>query len=143
MVGKPLMNDFQLSQTAGRAKTRSPGLLLKPTQIVLSIYDVLWFVFPFSVIRLPRQPLVLVHICPGDHFFIFLPGAAQFGSVVAMKQRQPGLELGKADPDQNVHGNENSRIADRFRQQWDGDGKLECNVLETSRHPGQGEGNRP
>ncbi len=30
------MNDAQLSQTAGKAETRQPGLLVKPTQIVLS-----------------------------------------------------------------------------------------------------------
>jgi hypothetical protein len=34
------MNDPQLSQTAGRAKTRQPGLLVKPVHIVLSSYDV-------------------------------------------------------------------------------------------------------
>jgi len=28
MMGNPLMNDAQLSQTAGRAKTRQPGLLV-------------------------------------------------------------------------------------------------------------------
>jgi hypothetical protein len=39
MMGNPLMNDAQLSQTAGRAKTRQPGLLVKPTQIVLNSYD--------------------------------------------------------------------------------------------------------
>jgi hypothetical protein len=38
LVGNPLMNDAQLSQTADRAKTRQPGLLLMPTQIVLSSY---------------------------------------------------------------------------------------------------------
>jgi hypothetical protein len=32
------MNDAQLSQTAGKAKTRQPGLLVKPTRIVLSSY---------------------------------------------------------------------------------------------------------
>jgi hypothetical protein len=31
-----LMNDAQLSQTAGRAKTRQPGHLVKPTEIVLN-----------------------------------------------------------------------------------------------------------
>ncbi|HDQ40469.1 MAG TPA: hypothetical protein ENN39_05495 [Desulfonatronum sp.] len=30
------MNDAQLSQAAARARTRQPGLLVKPTQIVLS-----------------------------------------------------------------------------------------------------------
>jgi len=39
MMGNPLMNDASLSQTAGRAKTRQPGLLVKPAQIVLSSYD--------------------------------------------------------------------------------------------------------
>jgi hypothetical protein len=38
MMGNPLMNDAQLSQTAGRTKTRQPGLLAKPTQIVLKSY---------------------------------------------------------------------------------------------------------
>jgi hypothetical protein len=38
LVGNPLMNDAQLSQTADRAKTRQPGLLVMPTQIVLSSY---------------------------------------------------------------------------------------------------------
>jgi len=38
MLGNPLMNDAQLSQTAGRAKTRQPGLSVKPRQIVLSSY---------------------------------------------------------------------------------------------------------
>jgi len=37
-MGNPLMNDASLSQTAGRAKTRQPGLLVKPTQTVLSSY---------------------------------------------------------------------------------------------------------
>jgi len=32
------MNDAQLSQTAVRTKTRQPGLLVKPMQIVLSSY---------------------------------------------------------------------------------------------------------
>jgi len=36
MVGNPLMNDPQLSQTAGRTKTRQPGHLVQPTEIVLS-----------------------------------------------------------------------------------------------------------
>jgi hypothetical protein len=40
MMGNPLMNDASLSQTAGRAKTRQPGLLVKPTQIVLSSYRI-------------------------------------------------------------------------------------------------------
>jgi hypothetical protein len=39
MMSNPLMNDASLSQTAGRAKTRQPGLLVKPTQIVLSSYN--------------------------------------------------------------------------------------------------------
>ncbi len=38
MMGKPLMNDVSLSQTAGRAKTRQPGLMVEPTQIVLRSY---------------------------------------------------------------------------------------------------------
>jgi hypothetical protein len=38
MMGNPLMNDAPLSQTAGRTKTRQPGLLVKPKQIVLSSY---------------------------------------------------------------------------------------------------------
>jgi hypothetical protein len=38
MMGNPLMNDPQLSQTAGRAKTRQPGLLVRPTVIVLGSY---------------------------------------------------------------------------------------------------------
>jgi hypothetical protein len=38
MMGNPLMNDAQLSQTAGRAKTRQPGLSVKLTHIVLSSY---------------------------------------------------------------------------------------------------------
>jgi hypothetical protein len=38
MMGNPLMNDALLSQTAGRAKTRQPGLIVEPTQIVLSSY---------------------------------------------------------------------------------------------------------
>jgi len=37
------MNDASLSQTAGRAKTRQPGLLVKPAQIVLSSYSHLLF----------------------------------------------------------------------------------------------------
>jgi len=40
MMGNPLMNDASLSQTAGRAKTRHPGLLAKPTQIMLSRHQV-------------------------------------------------------------------------------------------------------
>jgi hypothetical protein len=40
MMGNPLMNDAQLSQTAGRAKTRQPGLIVEPTQIVLSSYEI-------------------------------------------------------------------------------------------------------
>jgi len=48
MMGNPLMNDTQLSQTAGRAETRQPGLLVKPAQIVLSSY---FFSFP----RLQQQ----------------------------------------------------------------------------------------
>ena len=39
MMGNPLMNHPQLSQTADRAKTRQPGLLVKPTHIVLSSYE--------------------------------------------------------------------------------------------------------
>jgi hypothetical protein len=39
MMGNPLMNDAQLSQTAGRSKTRQPGLQVKPTQILLSSYE--------------------------------------------------------------------------------------------------------
>jgi hypothetical protein len=39
-MGNPLMNDAQLSQTAGRAKTRQPGHLVKPTRIVLSSYEI-------------------------------------------------------------------------------------------------------
>jgi len=39
MMGNPLMNDASLSQTAGRAKTRQSGLLVKPRQIVLSSFD--------------------------------------------------------------------------------------------------------
>jgi hypothetical protein len=39
MGGNPLMNDAQLSQAAGRAKTRQPGLMVESTQIVLSSYD--------------------------------------------------------------------------------------------------------
>jgi hypothetical protein len=38
MMGNPLMNVASLSQTAGRAKTRQPGLVVKPTQSVLSSY---------------------------------------------------------------------------------------------------------
>jgi len=38
LSGNPLMNDAQFSQTAGRAQTRQPGLLVKPTQLVLSSY---------------------------------------------------------------------------------------------------------
>jgi hypothetical protein len=48
MMGNPLMNDTQLSQTAGRTETRQPGLLVKPAQIVLSSY---FFSFP----RLQQQ----------------------------------------------------------------------------------------
>jgi len=33
------MNDARLSQTAGMAKTRQPGLLVKASQIVLSSYE--------------------------------------------------------------------------------------------------------
>jgi hypothetical protein len=33
------MNDAQLSQTTGRAKTPQPGHLMKPTQIVQRSYD--------------------------------------------------------------------------------------------------------
>jgi len=32
------MNDTQLSQTAGKAKTRQPGLIVEQTQIMLSSY---------------------------------------------------------------------------------------------------------
>jgi hypothetical protein len=39
MMGNPLLNDASLSQTAGRTKTRQPGLLVKPAQNVLSSYD--------------------------------------------------------------------------------------------------------
>jgi len=39
MMGNPLMNDAQLSQTADRLKTRQPGLSVKPTHIVLSSYE--------------------------------------------------------------------------------------------------------
>jgi hypothetical protein len=39
MMGNPLMNDASLSQTAGRAKTRQPGLIVEPPQIVLSSYN--------------------------------------------------------------------------------------------------------
>jgi hypothetical protein len=53
MVGNPLMNDASLSQTAGRAKTRQPGLLVKPTQIVLSSYILLYI----------RQDEVIVRSC--------------------------------------------------------------------------------
>jgi len=35
----PLMNDAHLSQTADRAKTRQPGILVKASQIVLSSYN--------------------------------------------------------------------------------------------------------
>jgi hypothetical protein len=35
-MGNPLMNDAQLSQTAGRVKTRQPVHLVKPTRIELS-----------------------------------------------------------------------------------------------------------
>jgi hypothetical protein len=38
MLGNGLMNDAWLSQTAGRTKTRQPGLLVKPYEIVLSSY---------------------------------------------------------------------------------------------------------
>jgi len=38
MMGNPLMNDASPSQTADRAKTRQPGLIVEPTQIVLSSY---------------------------------------------------------------------------------------------------------
>ncbi len=38
MMGNPLMNDASLSQTAGRAKTRQPGLIVEPTQILLNHY---------------------------------------------------------------------------------------------------------
>jgi len=38
LAGNPLMNDAQLSQTAGKAKMRQPGHLVKPTQIVLRSY---------------------------------------------------------------------------------------------------------
>jgi len=41
------MNDAQLSQTAGRTKTRQPGLSVKPTKILLSSY-----LFVFIVQRL-------------------------------------------------------------------------------------------
>jgi len=36
MMGNPLMNDAQLSQTADRVKTRQPGFFVKPTLIALS-----------------------------------------------------------------------------------------------------------
>jgi hypothetical protein len=39
MMGNPLMNDASLSQTAGRAKTRQPGLIVEPTKIVLRSDD--------------------------------------------------------------------------------------------------------
>jgi hypothetical protein len=39
-MGNPLMNDAQLSQTAGKVKTRQPGHLVKPTQIVLRRYPI-------------------------------------------------------------------------------------------------------
>jgi hypothetical protein len=39
MMGNPLMNDAQLSQTAGRAKTRQPGREL----IVLNSYECSFF----------------------------------------------------------------------------------------------------
>jgi len=39
MMGNPLMNDASLSQTVGKAKTRQPGLMVEPTQIVLRSYE--------------------------------------------------------------------------------------------------------
>ncbi len=46
MMGNPLMNDASLSQTAGRAKTRQPGLMVEPTQIVLSSFHPETLLFP-------------------------------------------------------------------------------------------------
>jgi hypothetical protein len=48
MLGNPLMNDAQLSQTAGRTKTRQPGLMVKPTYIVLSSCK---FIYACSVMQ--------------------------------------------------------------------------------------------
>jgi len=36
------MDDAQLSQTAGRTKTRQPGLMVKPTETVQSSYNLPW-----------------------------------------------------------------------------------------------------
>jgi len=52
------MNDASLSQTAGRAKTRQPGLLVKPAQIVLSSYP--W------IAVLPWQPFLFRGPQPGN-----------------------------------------------------------------------------